>query len=89
MSNAIQCPLCEQFALTISRYISHLHLVHSKDRSFSVVCEISGCKEVFGAFSGLNTHVYWHHRAALGLEHPLVGTSSLAASDPANCERIK
>ena len=87
MSNAIQCPLCEQFAPTISLYISHLRLVHSKDRSFSVVCGIGGCNEVFGAFSGLNTHVYRHHRAALGLEHPLVGTtSSLAASDPANCD---
>ena len=87
-SNAIQCPLCEQFAPTLPLYISHLRLVHSKDRSFSVVCGIGGCKEVFGAFSGLNTHVYRHHRAALGLEHPLVSamSASLAAFEPTDCD---
>jgi len=63
-----ECPLCGQFAPTLSLYISHLRLVHSKDRPFSVVCGIGGCKEVFGTFSGLNTHIYRHHRFALGLE---------------------
>jgi len=88
-SNVTECPLCGQFAPTLSLYISHLRLVHSKDRPFSVVCGIGGCKEVFGTFPGLNTHIYRHHRFALGLEPQSDGTvssSSFAAVEPANCD---
>lgn len=88
-SNVTECPLCGQFTPTLSLYISHLHLVHSKDRPFSVVCGIGGCKEVFGTFSGLITHIYRHHRFALGPEPPLdatVSSSPFAAVEPANCD---
>lgn len=88
-SNVTECPLCGQFTPTLSLYISHLHLVHSKDRPFGVVCGIGGCKQVFGTFSGLNTHIYRHHRFALGPEPPsdaTVSSSPFAAVEPANCD---
>ena len=63
----LTCPLCESLSLTLKAYISHLRLVHAKDSSFRVMCGINGCREIFRAFSAFNSHVYRHHRTALGL----------------------
>lgn len=52
----------------LTLHISHLRLVHSSDQFFSVVCGVRGCRETFGAFAAFNSHVYRHHRNALGLE---------------------
>ena len=60
-------PLCELLSLTLKAYINHLRLVHAKDSSFRVMCGINGCREIFRAFSAFNSHVYRHHRSALGL----------------------
>ena len=64
----VVCSLCGYFSPTLPLQISHLRLVHSKDPSFATVCPVYGCEENFYTFSGLNTHLYRHHRDALGLE---------------------
>ena len=63
-----ECPLCGYLSPTLSLYVSHLRLVHSKDDNFRITCGIDQCTEVFGAFAALNSHIYRHHRVALGLE---------------------
>ena len=67
-ANVVECSLCGYFSPNLTLHISHLRLVHSSDRSFSVVCGIRGCTETFGAFAAFNSHVYRRHRDALGLE---------------------
>ena len=62
-----QCPICSSTSLTLKFYVSHLRLVHSKDPTFNIMCGVHGCREVFRAFSTFNSHVYRHHRAAIGV----------------------
>ena len=62
------CCLCECYAPSLSLYVSHLRLVHGDDPSFCVVCGIDGCKEHFETFSGFNSHIYRHHRRAIGVD---------------------
>ena len=62
------CPLCGALSLTLKAYVSHLRVIHGRDSSFNVMCEINDCREVFRAFAAFNSHVYRHHRPALGLD---------------------
>ena len=66
-SNVLQCPICGSFSISLKLFVSHLRLVHSSDPSFHIMCGIDDCREVFRAFSAFNSHVYRHHRAALGI----------------------
>ena len=68
LCSPVECPLCLYLSPTLSLYVSHLRLVHSKDDAFHITCGIDGCTEIFGAFAALNSHIYRHHRVALGLE---------------------
>ena len=77
-TNLMKCPLCGSPSLTFKLYVSHLRLVHSNDPAFNIMCGVDGCREVFGAFSAFNSHVYRHHRAAIG-----VGTTELQQRQPA------
>ena len=78
----VECPLCGYLSPTLSLYVSHLRLLHSKDKTFHVICGIDECTEVFGAFAALNSHIYRHHRVALGLERaPVVDTGNHAEAD--------
>ena len=62
--------------------LATLRLVHSKDKTFHVICRIDECTEVFGVFAALNSHIYRHHRVALGLERaPVVDTGNHAEAD--------
>lgn len=63
----LKCPLCDALSLNLRAYISHLRLVHFNDPSFDIMCGISDCREVFRAFAAFSSHVYRHHRLALGL----------------------
>lgn len=77
--STVECSLCGYLSPTLSLYVSHLRLVHSKDKTFHVTCGIDKCTEVFGAFAALNSHIYRHHRIALGLERPpVVGSGNEA-----------
>ena len=58
----VVCSLCGYFSPTLPLQFSHLRLVHSKDPSFATVCPVYGCEENIYTFSGLNTHLYRHHR---------------------------
>lgn len=69
-STAIECQLCGCFSPNLNLYVSHLRLVHSKDQSFNIQCGIDSCAEVYSAFAAFNSHVYRHHRVALGLKKP-------------------
>ena len=60
--NVWKCPICMSPSPTFKLYVSHLRLVHSKDPSFKIMCGVDNCREVFGAFSAFNSHVYRHHR---------------------------
>lgn len=63
-------PVVRLFSPNFTLHISHLRLVHSSDPSFNFVCSVRGCMHtgVFKAFSAYSSHVYRHHRVALGLE---------------------
>ena len=38
-------------------------------------CGVSDCREVFGAFSAFNSHIYCHHRAEIGVQQATAATS--------------
>ena len=65
--SALQCQMCDCVSPSITLYVSHLRLVHSKDSSFNLICNIEGCKATFGAFAAYNSHIYRRHRGPLGL----------------------
>ena len=62
----LKCPICGLVLLTPKLCVSHLRLVHAKDPNFHM-CGVSGCREVFRAFSAFNSHIYRHHRDAIGV----------------------
>ena len=66
-SNVLHCPICSSASLSLKLYVSHLRLIHSKDPSFNIMCGVDGCREVFRAFSAFNSHIYRHHREAIGV----------------------
>ena len=66
----MQCQICGLILLTLKLYVSHLRLVHAKDPAFSIMCGVSGCREVFRAFSAFSSHIYRHHRKAIGVAQP-------------------
>ena len=68
----VQCVLCGIPSPSLKFYVSHLRTVHGKDPNFNVMCGINGCREVFRAYAAFNSHVYRHHRVALGLDTPIV-----------------
>ena len=51
------CPLCSSPSPTLKLYVSHLRVMHSKDPSFSILCGVGGCREVFRTFSAFNSHI--------------------------------
>ena len=65
---AMQCPICGLVLLILKLYVSHLRLVHAKDPNFNLMCGVGGCREVFRAFSAFNSHIYRHHREAIGID---------------------
>lgn len=79
----LKCPICGLILLTLKLYVSHLRLVHAKDTNFNIMCGVSGCREVFRAFSAFNSHVYRHHRDAIGvatIQDSTLGHSSSSAA---------
>lgn len=78
--SAVKCQLCGCLSQNLTLYISHLRLVHSKDRSFSVKCGIEDCREVYTAFAAFSSHVYRHHRVTLGLERDVSSGTVLCSS---------
>ena len=78
------CCLCECSSPSLSLYISHLRLVHGKDSSFSVTCGIDGCRDHFRTFSGFNSHVYRHHRSAVGVDATTEEEPDLTSPVPAS-----
>ena len=82
-----QCPICSSTSLTLKLYVSHLRLVHSKDPAVNIMCGVEGCREVFRAFSAFSSHVYRHHRAAIGVNPSTVDEdSNSSATDMGDIE---
>ena len=67
-SSVVGCQMCGCLSPSLTLYISHLRLVHSRDPLFHIVCSIQSCEELYKAFAAYNNHVYRHHRVAIGLE---------------------
>ena len=63
----MECSLCATCLPSLASYISHLRLVHATDPSFNIKCGINHCSSTFKSFGGFNSHLYRHHRDALGL----------------------
>ena len=63
------CPMCSGMFFTLKSFVSHLRVIHAKEKSFSVLCGVHGCREVFRTFSAYNSHIYRHHRADMGINH--------------------
>ena len=74
--------ICHLLSLcTLATYVSFTQRI----KPSIVTCGIDKCTEVFGAFAALNSHIYCHHRVALGLERaPEVDTGNEAEADQAN-----
>ena len=74
--------ICHLLSLcTLATYV----LFTQRIKPSIVTCGIDKCTEVFGAFAALNSHIYRHHRVALGLERaPVVDTGNEAEADQAN-----
>lgn len=68
-----ECSLCATRLPSLVSYISHLRLVHATDPNFRVKCGINNCLSNFKSFGGFNSHVYRHHRDALGLVKSVQG----------------
>ena len=64
---AYNCPFCSIPFPALKLYVSHLRVTHAKDKTFSVICGVNGCREVFRTFSAFNSHIYRHHRAEMGI----------------------
>ena len=62
------CPLCSFLLPTVKLYVGHLRVTYAKEKTFSILCEVSGCTEVFRTFSAFNSHIYHHHRAEVGID---------------------
>ena len=62
-----QCPLCSVSSPTLRLHVSHLRVTHAKEDSFSVLCGVNDCREVFRTFSAFNSHIYRHHRTEVGI----------------------
>lgn len=86
------CPLCRHSLPTLKLFVSHLRVLHSKDPSFSILCGVRGCREVFGAFSAFSSHIYRHHRSDMGISSlPKSSTCVLSSpemSDPSDLSVI-
>ena len=67
-SSVVECSLCNYLSPNLQLHVSHVRLVHGKDKEFHMFCEIDNCKEQFYSFSAFNTHVYRKHRRAMGLD---------------------
>ena len=63
------CPLCSLAFPALKLYVSHLRVTHSKENrsTFSVMCGVNSCREVFRTFSAFNSHIYRHHRTEMGV----------------------
>lgn len=79
-TGTVKCQLCSCLSPNLTLYVSHLRLVHSKDQSFRVVCGIGTCMEVFTAFAAYSSHIYRHHRAALGLVESVSTVTEVSSS---------
>ena len=64
---ATVCPLCSLAFPALKLYVSHLRVTHSKEKTFSVMCGVNSCREVFRTFSAFNSHIYCHHRTEMGV----------------------
>ena len=78
------CPVCSVFSPTLKLYVGHLRTTHAKESSFSVLCGVNGCREVFRTFSAFNSHIYRHHRADIGMECATCTTQSPDEDRPFN-----
>lgn len=67
-NKVVECQLCGYYSPSLTLHVSHLRLVHSDDPTFNIMCSIGGCMEAYRRFSAYSSHVYRHHRVALGLE---------------------
>ncbi len=63
-----KCALCGYISPNLMFYVSHLRIVHVTDESFHVVCGIGNCDKEYTAFAAYSSHIYRHHRVALGLD---------------------
>lgn len=87
----MECSLCATRLPSLAFYISHLRLVHATDPNFSVKCGINHCSSNFKSFGGFNSHVYRHHRDALGLvksDQELLDTSNGSAANDSDSNII-
>ena len=76
-STQYACPLCIRFCGCLKNYVGHLRVSHGKERSFHVMCGVSGCREVFRTFSAFNSHIYRHHRVEIGIVPSDSGTPGI------------
>ena len=59
------CPICVNFtAASIPLLLSHLHVVHSNEARFLMMCGIGGCSYTASSYSALYSHVYRNHPEA-------------------------
>ena len=63
------CSICSFRIGSIPELVSHIHLVHYSESTFSITCGIDGCVKHFKKCSSYLSHVYRHHRKLRAKEH--------------------
>lgn len=62
------CDLCPNVTFTVvTKYLTHLNLMHSQKSNFIVKCNISECPKSFTNFHVFKSHVYRKHRSVFDL----------------------
>lgn len=58
-------PFCFFVALKFCDLLSHIHITHSEDPNFSVICGIDGCMAQYTKYNSLHRHISRNHRSWL------------------------
>ena len=80
-SSVVKCSICSYLSPNLPLHVSHLCMVHGKDKEFHMLCGIDGCRTDFHSFAAFNSHVYRNHRQAMGLDKNEVPETSVVTTD--------
>ena len=80
-----KCPFCNVIKFKLTKYLTHLQLLHNQQPDFSVVCNIEGCNRKYKTVPSFRNRIYRKHREAL---HPASCSQEKALSEQIEEEDI-
>ena len=68
----VLCPLCAGCFSQYATMLKHIRLTHADEPSFSIQCNLQGCKRTFRNFRTYRNHIYtWHDTTDLDTQEDL------------------